>query len=71
MTQENFLPYAKPCLNAADVQAFANALGTSTITRGPIVEAFENAIAQYCNVKYAVAFNSGTSALWELILQPN
>lgn len=63
MTKETFLPYAKPCLDSSDVQEVVKSLETSTITRGPIVEAFESAMAHYCNVKYAVAFNSGTSAL--------
>ncbi len=63
MKDDIFLPYAKPSLDPADIQEVVKALGTSTITRGPIVEAFENAMAQYCHVKYAVAFNSGSSAL--------
>ena len=33
------------------------------ITQGPKIEEFEKAIAKYCGAKYAVAFNSGTSAL--------
>lgn len=63
MTEDIFLPYAKPSLDSTDIQEVAKALSTPTITRGPIVEAFENAVAQYCNVKYAVAFNNGSSAL--------
>ena len=35
---------------------------------GPKVEAFEKAISEYIGVKYAVAFNSGTSALHALLL---
>lgn len=33
------------------------------ITQGPKIEEFEKALAKYCGAKYAVAFNSGTSAL--------
>lgn len=63
MNEEIFLPYAKPSIDPTDIKEVAKALETDTITRGPIVEAFEKAIAQYCDVKYAVAFNTGTSAL--------
>ena len=33
------------------------------ITQGPKIEEFENNVAKYCGAKFAVAFNSGTSAL--------
>ena len=39
------------------------ALSGDVITRGAHVEAFEAAIAAYCGAKYAVAFNSATTAL--------
>lgn len=35
---------------------------------GPFVEKFENEFAAYCQVKQAVAVNSGTSALWLSLL---
>jgi len=35
---------------------------------GPKVEEFERAVAEYIGVKYAVSFNSGTSALHALLL---
>jgi len=35
---------------------------------GPEIEEFENAIAEYVDRKYAVAFNSGTSALHAIML---
>lgn len=35
---------------------------------GPKVEEFENALAQYIGRRYAVCFNSGTSALYALML---
>lgn len=41
-----------------------SALGGDLITRGMHVDTFERAIADYCGAKYAVAFNSGTSALF-------
>ena len=33
------------------------------LTQGPLIEKFEQALAEYCGAKYAVAVNSGTSAL--------
>lgn len=63
MTERPFLPYAKQSVSPEDIDAVAKALNGTWITRGPQVEAFEDAIAHYCDAKYAVAFNSGTSAL--------
>src|SRR5438128_2681851 len=59
----SFLPYAKQSIRDEDIQAVAEALHEDFITRGPPVHQFEQAIADYCEVPYAVAFNSGTSAL--------
>lgn len=63
MNDETFLPYAKPFLNENDSFEMVKSLESYIITRGPIVESFEKAIADYCNVKYAVAFSSASSAL--------
>jgi dTDP-4-amino-4,6-dideoxygalactose transaminase len=58
-----FLPYAKQSISEEDLQAVVEALKEDWITRGPPVQLFEQAIANYCEVPYAVAFNSGTAAL--------
>lgn len=58
-----FLPYAKQSINADDLNAVNESLQSEFLTRGPKVEAFEDAVAQYCGARYAVAFNSGTTAL--------
>lgn len=63
LNEEIVLPYSKPSLNSTDIQEITKSLQSEIITRGPYVEAFESAIAYYCNVKYAVAFNTGTAAL--------
>ena len=57
------IPYATQCIEEVDILAVADALRLSNLTQGPLVEEFEKSIAQYCGAKYAVAVNSGTSAL--------
>jgi len=58
-----FLPYAKQSIDETDISAVADALKSDTITRGSKVEEFERAVADYCSVSHAVAFNNGTAAL--------
>lgn len=57
------IPYTKQSINSNDLQAVANALQEEIITRGAYVKQLEEKIGQYCGAQYAVAFNSGTSAL--------
>jgi UDP-4-amino-4,6-dideoxy-N-acetyl-beta-L-altrosamine transaminase len=57
------IPYATQWIEEDDILAVADALRSSNLTQGPLVVEFEKAIAQYCGAKYAVAVNSGTSAL--------
>ena len=57
------IPYGKHHIGEDDIQAVVDILRSSFLTQGPAVEAFENAVAQYVGVKYAVAVSSGTSAL--------
>ncbi len=63
MPRSTFIPYARQFIDAHDIAAVQNALSSHWITRGDQVEQFEKEIAAYCQVQYAVAFNSGTSAL--------
>jgi UDP-4-amino-4,6-dideoxy-N-acetyl-beta-L-altrosamine transaminase len=60
---DNFIPYAKQSIDADDQACVSASLKNQLITRGPLVEEFESAIAKYCGAQFAVAFNSGTSAL--------
>ena len=57
------IPYSKQSLNAADIAAVIKVLKSPFITQGPTIQKFEQALADYCGVKHAVVFNSGTSAL--------
>jgi dTDP-4-amino-4,6-dideoxygalactose transaminase len=50
-------------LEAELVAVFQQALRTAGFIGGPMVEGFENAFADFCNTKHAVAVNSGTDAL--------
>lgn len=63
MSDETYLPYAKQSVSKEDIEAVQEALISPAITRGPLVEEFENSVAGYCGARYGVAFNSGTAAL--------
>lgn len=57
------LPYAHHEVSEADVAAVTAILRDGMLTTGPMVPALEVAFAKAVGSKYAVAFNSGTSAL--------
>lgn len=58
-----FIPYGHQSISDEDVAAVAASLTKDSITRGPLVEAFEKAVASYVGAEYAVAFTSGSTAL--------
>jgi UDP-4-amino-4,6-dideoxy-N-acetyl-beta-L-altrosamine transaminase len=57
------IPYGRQWIDGQDIQAVDTVLSSPLITTGPKVEAFEKTVSQYCGAQYAVAVNSGTSAL--------
>ncbi len=57
------IPYGKQIISEDDIEAVIAALKSPLITQGPVVEQFEEAVADYCSAKYGVAVNSGTAAL--------
>ncbi|MGO9138888.1 MAG: UDP-4-amino-4,6-dideoxy-N-acetyl-beta-L-altrosamine transaminase [Syntrophales bacterium] len=57
------IPYSTQWIEEDDILAVANALRSSNLTQGQLVEEFEKSVAQYCGAKYAVAVSSGTAAL--------
>lgn len=59
----DYIPYGRQCIDEDDIEAVVRVLRSDWLTQGPIIERFEEAVAQYCGAKYAVAVNSATSAL--------
>lgn len=59
----NRIPYGRQDINQADIDAVIEVLRSDFLTQGPVVPAFESAIAEYCKAQHAVAVNSATSAL--------
>lgn len=57
------IPYGRQDISEADIQAVIDVLKSEFLTQGPVVPAFEKAVAEYCEAKNAVAVNSATSAL--------
>lgn len=57
------IPYGRQEITAADIDAVVRVLHSDFLTQGPMVPRFEQAIAQYCGTKHAIAVNSATSAL--------
>lgn len=57
------IPYSTQQIDADDLSAVAQVLKSTLLTQGPKVPEFENAVAEICNTKYAIATNSATSAL--------
>jgi len=60
---EVFLPYGKPVVDDDDIAAVVEVLQSGWLTTGPAVAAFENALAEATDVRFAVACASGTAAL--------
>ena len=57
------IPYGRQDITQADIDAVVDVLRSDFLTQGPVVPAFEKAVADYCGAQYAVAVNSATSAL--------
>jgi len=57
------LSYSTQLIEDDDIQAVVKTLKSNFLAQGPQVAAFESALCEYTGAKYAVAFNSATSAL--------
>ena len=63
MNSAAVIPYGRQHIDQDDIDAVVSVLQSDYLTQGPVVPAFESAVAQKCQAKHAVAVNSATSAL--------
>jgi perosamine synthetase len=57
------LPYGRQWLDEEDIASVISVLRGDWLTQGPVVAEFEEALAEFCGARYAVAVSSGTAAL--------
>jgi len=55
--------YGKHSIDKSDINAVIDVLNSDWLTQGPKIDEFEEALAEYCGAKYAVAVVNGTAAL--------
>ncbi len=58
------IPYSTQLIENDDIDAVVEVLKSSHLTQGEKVKEFEDSLCRYTGAKYAVAFNSATSALF-------
>lgn len=63
MVIEKPLPYSRQLIDDDDIDAVVAALRSNWLTTGPMVDDFENAIAEAVDARFAVACSNGTAAL--------
>ena len=59
----NSLPYGRHFIDESDIIAVEKTLRSGILTQGPMIEKFEQGIADYTGSKYAVAVSSATAGL--------
>ncbi len=59
----SLIPYSRQSIDDTDIYSVIEVLKADLITQGNKISQFELLITRYCDCKYAVVFNSGTSAL--------
>jgi UDP-4-amino-4,6-dideoxy-N-acetyl-beta-L-altrosamine transaminase len=57
------IPYGRQSISKEDIDAVVAVLKSDFLTQGPCTPTFEQAIANYCQVRHVMAVNSATSAL--------
>jgi len=61
--KSNFIPYGRQSIDENDIKAVVDVLKLTHLTQGPKVAEFESGLCDVTSARYAVAVNSGTSAL--------
>jgi UDP-4-amino-4,6-dideoxy-N-acetyl-beta-L-altrosamine transaminase len=61
--RDEYLPYGRQWIDESDIEAVVSVLKGNYLTTGPAIQEFEQKIADYVGVKYAVAYSNGTAAL--------
>ncbi len=57
------IPYGRQNITDDDIATVVEVLRSDWLTQGPTIDRFEQAVATYCGVKYAVAVSNATAAL--------
>ena len=57
------ISYGRQSINKRDIESVIKVLKSDFLTQGPNVKKFEKELTEFTSSKYAVAVNSGTSAL--------
>lgn len=57
------IPYGRQDISEEDIAAVVEVLRSDWLTQGPAIARFEDAVARYCGVRYAVAVCNATAAL--------
>jgi dTDP-4-amino-4,6-dideoxygalactose transaminase len=52
------IPYGRQSISDADIQAVVDDLRSDFLTQGPVIPAFEKAVAGYAGAAHAIAVNS-------------
>lgn len=57
------IPYGRQSIDEADIASVIDVLHSEWLTQGPGIAVFEEAMASYCQSKYAVSLSNATAAL--------
>lgn len=55
------IPYGRQSIGEEDINAVVEVLRSEFLTQGPVVPAFEQAVATHCGARFSFAMNSATS----------
>jgi UDP-4-amino-4,6-dideoxy-N-acetyl-beta-L-altrosamine transaminase len=58
-----FIPYGRHAIDEDDIQSVVDVLRGDWLTCGPVVEQFEQALADFTGSEYAISCSNGTTAL--------